>query len=156
MPLSPEQKQAVSDWIAAGDNLSTVQKKLTEQFKVSMTYRDVRFLVDDLGLELKNPAPKPDASDVTKAAVAKPAAPAAGDAIPADAFKKLMDDYYVRNETLEAVRANDGRVICVTHTLPRRAGEMDLRIDKTPSQQYFEAIAYSVSIRMALVASILG
>jgi aspartate carbamoyltransferase catalytic subunit len=74
----------------------------------------------------------------------------------ADAFKKLMDDYYVRNETLEAVRAKDGRVICVTHTLPRRAGEMDLRIDKTPSQQYFEAIAYSVAIRMALVASILG
>ena len=45
MSLTPEQKQAVSDWIAAGDNLSAVQKKLSEQFKVSMTYRDVRFLV---------------------------------------------------------------------------------------------------------------
>ena len=76
MPLSPEQKQAVAAWVAAGDNLSVVQKKLVEQFKVSMTYRDVRFLVDDLGLELKNAAPKTDASDVTKAQVAKPAAPA--------------------------------------------------------------------------------
>ena len=66
MSLTPEQKQAVSDWIAAGDNLSTVQKKLSEQFKVSMTYRDVRFLVDDLGLELKNAVPKVDASDVSK------------------------------------------------------------------------------------------
>jgi len=80
MPLSSEQKQAVSDWVAAGDNLSTVQKKLSEQFKLSMTYRDVRFLVDDLGLELKNAAPKADASDVTKAAVAKPAAPVVGPA----------------------------------------------------------------------------
>jgi len=66
MTLTPEQKQAVSSWIAAGDNLSTVQKKLSEQFKISMTYMDVRFLVDDLGLELKNAAPKADAADVTK------------------------------------------------------------------------------------------
>lgn len=76
MSLTPEQKQAVAAWVAAGDNLSAVQKKLSEQFKLSMTYRDVRFLVDDLGLELKNAAPKADATDVTKAAVAKPAAPA--------------------------------------------------------------------------------
>jgi aspartate carbamoyltransferase catalytic subunit len=74
----------------------------------------------------------------------------------AEAFKKLMDAYYVRFETLDKVRQDEDRIIHVTHTLPRRAGEMDLRIDTTPSQQYFEAIAYSVSIRMALVASILG
>src|SRR5262245_61102393 len=74
MSLSPEQKQAVAAWVAAGDNLSAVQKKLSEQFKLSMTYRDVRFLVDDLGLELKNAAPKADATDVTKAAVPAPGA----------------------------------------------------------------------------------
>ncbi len=74
----------------------------------------------------------------------------------AEAFKKLMDSYYVRFETLDKVRQEENRIIHVTHTLPRRAGEMDLRIDTTPNQQYFEAIAYSVSIRMALVASILG
>ena len=66
MSLTPEQKQAVATWVAAGDNLSAVQKKLSEQFQVSMTYRDVRFLVDDLNLELKDAAPKVDASDVTK------------------------------------------------------------------------------------------
>jgi len=75
MTLTPEQKQAVTAWIAAGDNLSAVQKKLTEQFKISMTYRDVRFLVDDLNLELKDPAPKIDTTDVSKApAAAKSAA----------------------------------------------------------------------------------
>ena len=66
MPLTPDQKAAVSSWVAAGDNLSTVQKKLTEKFQLSLTYRDVRFLVDDLNLELKDPAPKVDLSDVSK------------------------------------------------------------------------------------------
>ncbi len=75
MSLTPEQQQAVSRWVAAGDNLSAVQKRLLEEFKVSMTYRDVRFLVDDLNLALKDAAPKIDASDVTKAPTAKPAAP---------------------------------------------------------------------------------
>ena len=74
MKLTPEQKQTVATWVAAGDNLSAVQKKLAEQFKISLTYMDVRFLVDDLGLELKNAAPKADASDVGKAAPGAPAA----------------------------------------------------------------------------------
>lgn len=76
MPLTPEQKQAVANWVAAGDNLSAVQKKLSEQFQVSMTYRDVRFLVDDLNLELKDAAPKVDASDVTKSPPPKAASAA--------------------------------------------------------------------------------
>ena len=67
-----------------------------------------------------------------------------------------MDQYFVRSETLETVRQSEGRNIYVTHTLPRRAGEMDLRIDTMPSQLYFEAIAFSVALRMALVAAILG
>jgi aspartate carbamoyltransferase catalytic subunit len=74
----------------------------------------------------------------------------------AEAFKKVMDNYYVRFETLAKVQEDENRTIYVTHTLPRRAGEMDLRIDASRNQLYFEAIAYSVSIRMALVASILG
>lgn len=75
MTLSSEQKQAVAEWIAAGDSLSVVQKKLSEQFSLSLTYMDVRFLVDDLGLELKNAAPKADASDVSKAPPPQAAAP---------------------------------------------------------------------------------
>jgi hypothetical protein len=74
MTLTPEQKQAVAAWVAAGDSLSTVQKKLYDQHKISMTYRDVRFLLDDLNLELKDAAPKVDVSDVTKAPATKPGA----------------------------------------------------------------------------------
>ena len=55
----------------------------------------------------------------------------------AEKFKKLMDDYYVRYETLEKVRKEEDRIVYVTHTLPRRAGEMDLRIDTSPNQLFF-------------------
>ena len=72
MSLTPEQKQAVETWVAAGDNLSTIQKKLIEQYKVSMTYMDVRFLVDDLNLALKDRAPKVDANDVSKTPPPRP------------------------------------------------------------------------------------
>jgi len=73
MTLTPEQQQTVASWVAAGDNLSAIQKKLSEQFKISLTYRDVRFLVDDLNLALKDAAPKIDTTDVTKAAANRPA-----------------------------------------------------------------------------------
>lgn len=76
MSLTPEQKQAVISWVAAGDNLSAVQQKLRDQFQLSLTYRDVRFLVDDLDLTLKDAAPKVDTTDLTKAP--SPAAKAAG------------------------------------------------------------------------------
>ncbi|MEN9840370.1 MAG: hypothetical protein RL376_170 [Verrucomicrobiota bacterium] len=88
MNLSPDQKATVSTWISAGDNLSAVQKKLRDQFQISMTYMDVRFLVDDLNLTLKDPAPKADASDVTKAK----AAPSAKAAAPAAPEKKGLLD----------------------------------------------------------------
>ncbi len=83
MTLTPEQKQAVASWVAGGDSLSVVQSKLSAQFKLSLTYRDVRFLVDDLNLELKDTGPKVDVTDVTKAAP-PPAAPTARPAPPAE------------------------------------------------------------------------
>jgi len=66
MSLTPEQKAIVTTWVTAGDNLSVVQKKLLEHFKITLTYRDVRFLVDDLDLTLKDPAPEADTSDLSK------------------------------------------------------------------------------------------
>ena len=58
MTLTPEQKATVATWLAAGDNLSQVQKKLREHFSVGLTYMDVRFLVDDLNLQIKDPPAK--------------------------------------------------------------------------------------------------
>jgi hypothetical protein len=75
MTLTAEQRAAVSQWIAAGDSLAVVQRKLTDELKVSMTYMEVRFLVDDLGLEMKTPAPKFSAPPAAPAGepVAEPA-----------------------------------------------------------------------------------
>ncbi len=102
MKLTPEQTAAVAGWVAAGDNLSAVQKKLLEQFKITLTYRDVRFLVDDLDLSLKDQAPKVNANDVTKAQptkapaadapAARPSAPAPADDLPADGADELPAD----------------------------------------------------------------
>jgi aspartate carbamoyltransferase catalytic subunit len=73
-----------------------------------------------------------------------------------EAFKEIMDNYFVRYEALDEVYQETGKNVRVTHTLPRRAGEMDLKIDTSRHQQYFEAIAYSVSLRMALLVAVVG
>ena len=77
MSLTPEQTAAVASWVAAGDNLSVIQKKLREEFKIALTYIDVRFLVDDLNLQLKDPPKKVDTSDVSKTPPKAAATPAA-------------------------------------------------------------------------------
>ena len=102
MSLTPEQKEAVAAWVAAGDNLSAVQKKLSEKFQISLTYRDVRFLVDDLNLELKDAAPKVDASDVSKTPPAKAAAAPAPRAAPPEKkgfFDKAKEKLGLAKET---------------------------------------------------------
>lgn len=84
MSLSAEQTATVAQWVAAGASLSDVQKRIQEEFKLSLTYMDVRFLVDDLELTLKDAAPKADASDVTKSPPAAPTQTASGESPAAD------------------------------------------------------------------------
>lgn len=62
MELTEQQKTAVAGWVREGDGLSEIQKRLRSEFDISMTYMDVRFLIIDLGLTLKEdepPKPKP-------------------------------------------------------------------------------------------------
>ncbi|MFQ3224729.1 MAG: hypothetical protein ACI8Z5_000980 [Lentimonas sp.] len=58
MSLSDSQKTAVSTWIADGKSLADVQRLLREEFSISMTYMDVRFLVDDLDIVFAEPEPE--------------------------------------------------------------------------------------------------
>ena len=76
--LTPEQITKVSAWVAEGATLSQIQERLSSQLEVSMTYMDVRFLVDDLNLALieKEEPKQPEAAAVEEA----PAEPAAPDA----------------------------------------------------------------------------
>lgn len=57
MQLTNEQKATVSRWVEEGSGLNEVQRRIQEEFGVSMTYMDVRFLVLDIGAEVKDKEP---------------------------------------------------------------------------------------------------
>lgn len=90
--LTPAQITKVSQWVAEGASLSVIQGKLSSELGISMTFLDVRFLVDDLNLTLqeKEEPKKPDepvaetpADEAAAADATQPAAPA--EAAPAGA-----------------------------------------------------------------------
>jgi hypothetical protein len=60
MSLTDSQKTTVSTWIADGKSLAKVQDLLREEFSISMTYMEVRFLVDDLNIVFTEPEPEPE------------------------------------------------------------------------------------------------
>lgn len=60
--LTPAQTAQVAAWVAAGATLAQVQTRLSAELGITMTFMDVRFLVDDLDLTLveKEEPKKPD------------------------------------------------------------------------------------------------
>jgi hypothetical protein len=73
MELSAEQRALVASWVAGGESLAEVQRRLESEFKLRLTYMDVRFLIDDLALELPpKPEAHPAASRELKPTPAKP------------------------------------------------------------------------------------
>ncbi len=58
MELSDAQKVAVTQWIQEGRSLADVQRSLREDFEISITYMDVRFLVDDLDIAVVEEEPE--------------------------------------------------------------------------------------------------
>jgi hypothetical protein len=76
MELTDVQKQAVGRWVGEGCGLSEIQERLSRELGVSMTYMDVRFLILDLGLEVKDKAPA--VQDVAAESGQDPAAPVTG------------------------------------------------------------------------------
>jgi len=57
MNLNESQQQVVATWVAEGMKLSEIQNRLASEFGLRLTYMEVRFLVDDLKLKLKDPEP---------------------------------------------------------------------------------------------------
>lgn len=59
MKFTETQKTQIAGWVAEGNTLAQIQTRIQSEFGVAMTYMDVRFLIDDLDLELRDaPAPK--------------------------------------------------------------------------------------------------
>jgi hypothetical protein len=57
MNLTDDQRQRVTAWILQGAKLSEIQNRLMSEFKLKLTYMEVRLLVDDLKLTPKDPEP---------------------------------------------------------------------------------------------------
>lgn len=54
MELNEDQKKRVTQWAAEGCNLSEIQKQINDEFNLSLTFMDVRFLIIDQGIQLKD------------------------------------------------------------------------------------------------------
>ena len=62
MQLNDEQKLLVTQWVKEGCGLSEIQRRMTDQFKLSLTYMDVRFLIIELGLTIQDKQKSPAAA----------------------------------------------------------------------------------------------
>jgi hypothetical protein len=84
MNLDEAQRRKVTAWIAEGLKLSDIQKRLSSELGLNLTYMEVRFLVDDLKLTPKDAEPAKAAELPRVDAPSQPSAPAkAGKAAPA-------------------------------------------------------------------------
>ena len=117
MQLTDEQKQKVAAWIAEGVKLSDIQVRLGDECGLRMTYMDVRMLVDDLKLVVKDPpAPvvekmEPAASDAAAPAPAEPSSLVADLSAPPKAKISLTIDQIARPGTIVSgsVTFSDGK-----------------------------------------------
>ena len=73
MNLDEAQRTKVGEWVAQGLKLSDIQNRLVSELGVTMTYMEVRFLVDDLKLTLKDPEPTKPINSPLAAPAASPA-----------------------------------------------------------------------------------
>jgi hypothetical protein len=79
MNLNDAQKQQVTKWIAEGLKLADIQKRISSELELSLTYMDVRLLVDDLRLTPKDaPVATPETSVLTGKTAPTPGLPGTG------------------------------------------------------------------------------
>lgn len=94
--LSETQIESIKSWAAEGAQLSDIQLRMKEEFGISVTYMDTRFVVLDLGIELiqeKIEEPVPEIKEapiptgevtVTMDAIARPGSVVSGKAVFSD------------------------------------------------------------------------
>ncbi|PIE54468.1 MAG: aspartate carbamoyltransferase [Dethiosulfovibrio peptidovorans] len=73
-----------------------------------------------------------------------------------NAFMNKIKEFYITLDNLNSIKKKAGRSIGVMHSLPRNSVEFDYAIDHSEFELYFKQLAFSVPIRMALVASMVG
>jgi hypothetical protein len=76
MNLDEAQRKTVAEWIAQGLKLADIQNRLISELHVTLTYMEVRMLVDDLKLMPKDPEPIKSIESALSASAVPPAAAA--------------------------------------------------------------------------------
>jgi len=82
MNLDESQRKQVEEWVSQGLKLSEIQNRLSSEFGLTLTYMDVRLLVDDLKLTPKDIEPAKPAAGVLASGGSQAAAPGAPGAKP--------------------------------------------------------------------------
>ena len=110
MKLDEPQRAQVAQWIEQGLKLSEIQNKLASDLHLSMTYMDVRFLIDDLKLRPKDPVVVAPVAPVAPPAAA-PAAVPAGEAAPLGGAVSVTVDHLAQPGTMVSGRVtfSDGK-----------------------------------------------
>lgn len=117
MQLTDAQKTTVAAWLEQGLKLAEIQSRIGTEFGHKLTYMEVRFLIDDLKLKVKDPVveappepPKPDPAAASSAAPADGAVPPE-DAAPGLGGVKVSVDTLARPGTLVSggVTFSDGQ-----------------------------------------------
>ncbi|MEM9025489.1 MAG: hypothetical protein AAGB06_01000 [Verrucomicrobiota bacterium] len=62
MNFTTEQKETLAEWLSAGVSLSDIQKRISSEMGIGMTYMELRFLIDDLDLEVSKANSEPESS----------------------------------------------------------------------------------------------
>jgi hypothetical protein len=78
MTLTDDQRAAITQWIEEGAKLPDIQKRLKEEFQISLTYLETRMLADDLKLSLKEPEAPAKPEEEPAPALPEEPAPASG------------------------------------------------------------------------------
>ena len=71
-------------------------------------------------------------------------------------FMERAANYYIALETLQEIQKKTGKTVGIMHSLPRFEGEFDINIDDTEHELYFKQVSFSIPVRMALIASMVG
>lgn len=72
------------------------------------------------------------------------------------AFIDTIKPFYITLGGLQELKQRTGKAIGIMHSLPRNAVEFEDKIDDSEFQLYFRQMAFSVPVRMALIAGMVG
>jgi hypothetical protein len=103
MQLTDEQKKKVAEWLDEGVKLSDIQSRIGTEFSVKLTYMEVRFLIDDLKLQVKDPvveAPPEPPAPTAGAVPGDPALPAEAEPMPPDGVPAGPSAVKITTDTL--------------------------------------------------------